>query len=328
MREDGTLPPVYPEVFFVRIRRLSALSAAALAVLVLAGCGSAAPEATPTSTDAGADLCAVAAPSGDVAGSVTVEGAVGEAAEATFTAPLEVTDAQRNVLVEGDGTAISDGDYVSYALAIFDASTGEKAQEGGFGDAPLPAMPITIGSGPDTFFGCATEGSRIVVTTPATESGSAMVYVIDVLGVTPADEWCAVTEPGDVFPTVEFSADGVPTVTIPDGDAPAGVELEVLKEGDGATVEPGDNVTVNYTGVKWSDGAVFDSSFERGEPATFATTGVVTGFQRALEGQKVGSTVVVSMAPACGYGEAGSSDHELAGETLVFVVEIIETAAQ
>ena len=64
----------------------------------------------------------------------------------------------------------------------------------------------------------------------------------------------------------------------------------------------------------------------RGEPATFATTGVVAGFKSALEGQTVGSTVVVAMPPVCGYGEAGSSQHELAGETLVFVVDILETA--
>ncbi|MHC2997808.1 FKBP-type peptidyl-prolyl cis-trans isomerase [Microbacterium sp. HJ5] len=308
----------------MRIRPLAALSVAALSALLLAGCSSAAPEATPTADATGADLCASAAPDGDVVGTITVGGEVGESATAEFTAPLEVESAERTVVVEGDGTAIADGDYVSYALAVFDASTGESLQEAGFGDAPLPAMPITIGSGADAYFGCATEGSRIAMTVPASGEGAAQIYVIDVLEVTPADEWCAVTEPGPDFPSVEFSGEGVPTVTIPDADAPADVQLEVLEEGDGDVVEPGDSVTVNYTGVKWSDGSVFDSSWESGTPATFTTTGVVTGFQRALEGQTVGSTVLVSMPPACGYGEAGSSEHELAGETLVFVVNIIE----
>lgn len=306
----------------MRIRPLAALTLAAVSAVLLAGCSSAAPSASPTST-AGADLCASAVAGGDVVDTITVSGEVGESATAEFTAPLEVTDLERTVAVEGDGTQIADGDYVSYALAIFDATTGEELQSGGFGDAPLPAMPIGVGTGPDQFFGCATAGSRIVMTVPASSSGNAQVYVIDVLDVTPADAWCAVTEPGDDFATVEFDADGKPTVTIPDAEAPEGVQLEVLTEGDGDVVEEGDSVTVNYTGVKWSDGTVFDSSWDRGEPATFSTTGVVTGFQRALEGQKVGSTVLVSMAPACGYGEAGSSEHELAGETLVFVVNII-----
>ena len=309
----------------MRIRPLAALSLAAVAAVLLAGCSTASPSASPTST-AGGDLCSSAVASGAVSDAVTVTGEVGESAAAEFTAPLEVTELERTVAVEGDGTQIGDGDYVSYALAVFDASTGEELQSAGFGDAPLPAMAIGVGTGPDQFFGCATAGSRIVVTVPASSSGAAQVYVIDVLDVTAADAWCAVTEPSGDFATVEFSAEGVPTITIPATDPPEGVQLEVLTEGDGAVVEPGDSVTVNYTGVKWSDGTVFDSSWDRGEPATFETTGVVTGFQRALEGQKVGSTVLVSMAPACGYGEAGSSEHELAGQTLVFVVNIIEAA--
>ncbi|WP_137846358.1 FKBP-type peptidyl-prolyl cis-trans isomerase [Microbacterium sp. 2FI] len=310
----------------MRIRPLAALSVAVLSALVLAGCASGAPESEPTPTDTAATgLCEVAAPTGEVVESITVTGEVGVSASAEFTAPLTIESAERTVVVEGEGDPIEDGDYVSYALAVFDATTGESVQEGGFDGVGLPPMPITLGSGADTFFGCATEGSRIAMTVPDAGSG-AQVYVIDVLDVIPADEWCAVTEPGDDFPTVEFSAEGIPTVTIPDADAPTEVQLEVLEEGDGDVVQPGDSVTVNYTGVKWSDGTVFDSSFERGEPATFQTTGVVTGFQRALEGQAVGSTVLVSMPPACGYGEGEINADDLVGETLVFVVEIIETA--
>jgi hypothetical protein len=314
--------------FSVRIRPLVALSTVALATVLLAGCAGGGGDATPTPTEtsAGADLCSVAAPQGDVVDSVTVSGDVGQSATAEFAVPLEVASAERAVAVEGDGAAISDGDYVSYALAIFDATTGESVQQGGFADAPLPPLPITVGSGPDAFFGCATEGSRVVVAVPPTEQGGALVYVIDVLGVTAADEWCVPGEPGESFPTVEFSAEGVPTVTVPATEPPAEVQLEVLEEGDGDIVQPGDSVTVDYTGVKWSDSTVFDSSWERGKTETFTTDGVVPGFKGALEGQAVGSTVLVAMPPACAYGEAGTSEHELAGESLVFVVEIVETA--
>lgn len=314
----------------MRIRPLAALSIAALSAVLLAGCAGSAPGSTPAPTDtsAASDLCAVAVPEGDVAASISVSGEVGELPTVEFAAPLEFTTAERVVAVEGDGTQIADGDYVTYARVVYDAATGEQVQAAGFDDAPLPPQQVTIGSGADAYFGCATEGSRLVVITPESQSGGALVNVIDVLEVTPADAWCAATEPGDVFPTVEYSADGIPTVTIPEGDAPEGVQLEVLEEGDGATVEPGDTVTVNYTGVKWSDGSVFDSSYERGEPATFQTTGVVAGFKRALEGQKVGSKILVTMSPSCGYGEAGSSEHELAGETLVFALEIIEVKEQ
>lgn len=313
----------------MRIRPLAAMSVAVLSALLLAGCagsGDTGSTPSPTTSTASADLCSVAAPSGDVVTSVTVSGEVGEAPVVEFAAPLAVESAERTVAVEGDGAAIADGDYVSYALAVYDATTGEVAQEAGYDGATQPPMQITIGSGADAFFGCATEGSRIVMTVPAANGSGPYVYVIDVLEVIPAAEWCAATEPGDEFPTATFADDGAPTITVPAADPPADVQLEVLTEGDGEVVESGDSVTVNYTGVKWSDGTVFDSSWEKGQPATFSTTGVVTGFQRALEGQKVGSTVLVVIPPACGYGEGEINATDLTGETLVFVVNIIETA--
>ena len=82
---------------------------------------------------------------------------------------------------------------------------------------------------------------------------------------------------------------------------------------------------MQYTGVKWSDGSVFDSSWENGAPASFQTTGVVDGFRQALEGQTVGSQVLVVIPPALGYGEGEINDDDLVGETLVFVVDILGT---
>ncbi|NKF33004.1 hypothetical protein HER21_42010, partial [Pseudomonas sp. BGM005] len=93
---------------------------------------------------------------------------------------------------------------------------------------------------------------------------------------------------------------------------------------DGPVVASGDLVTVQYRGVKWSDGSEFDSSWSRdAAPAQFPTTGVVTGFKAALEGQKVGSQVIVTMPPRDGYGEGEINENDLVGESLVFVVDIL-----
>ena len=62
-------------------------------------------------------------------------------------------------------------------------------------------------------------------------------------------------------------------------------------------------MTVCYMGVDGRDGKVFDSAYERGSPAQFSLDGVVPGFQKAIAGQKVGSTVGVAMIPADGYPE-------------------------
>lgn len=309
----------------MRIRPLAALSAAALAAVLLAGCSSdpdASNTAEPDETAAGSDLCSVAVPSGDISDSIVVEGEFGEPADATFEAPLEIPSAERTVVIEGDGEPIADGDLVDYAMTIFDAETGEAAVTDGYDTAILP-VPVSVGSGADQFFGCATVGSRIVMALPAAETSPASVWVLDVLGTAPTAAWGEPQEPVEGMPTVELDADGAPTITLPGGDAPEGVEVAVLKEGDGPVVGEGDLVLVQYTGVKWSDGSVFDSSWERGAPTSFQTTGVVAGFQQALEGQTVGSQVLVVMSPEFGYG--ASEGHELQQETLVFVVDILGT---
>mgnify|MGYP001038557600 CR=1 FL=1 len=310
----------------MRIRPLAALSALALSAIVLAGCsGSGTPDA---SASGSAALCDAAAPSGAASDSVGVEGEVGTVSTATFTPGLEVEELERSVLDEGDGDALKDGDYVQYALSAFSADTGERLGDVGYVDGELLPQPVTSDQSIGQILGCATVGSRLALTFPASQDQSgadvaAQVYIVDVLGVTPLAAWGAEQAPVDGFPTVELADNGAPTITLPEGDAPTAVEIEVLKKGDGATVNSGDTVLVQYTGVKWSDGAVFDSSWDRGAPASFTTTGVVDGFRQALEGQTVGSQVVVVIPPEFGYGAV--EGNELQNETLVFVVDILAT---
>jgi len=306
----------------VRVRPLLALSIAAVSAVLLAGCSSAsAPDATPSETLA-TDLCGSASDAGAASDAVSATGDIGVAPAVTFAAPLTVDSLQRTVVTAGTGPSIQDGDYVSYALTAVDTTTGQTQETIGYADSPVQPIQITTGSGVDQYFGCATVGSRIVIAQPGNGQNPAEVLVIDVLGVTDPAAWCAAEDPTVPLPTVTFDASGAPQIAIPAGGTPpTAVALETLTEGDGPVVQSGDSVTVNYAGVKWSDGSVFDSSWQRGEPASFTTTGVVAGFQKALEGQKVGSTELVVIPPACGY--AGTSNTDLASETLVFVVDII-----
>ncbi|MCD2169325.1 FKBP-type peptidyl-prolyl cis-trans isomerase [Microbacterium sp. JC 701] len=79
---------------------------------------------------------------------------------------------------------------------------------------------------------------------------------------------------------------------------------------------------MQYTGALYDGGTVFDSSWQRGEPAQFVTNQVVDGFRQALEGQTVGSQVVVVIPPASGYGDQAQGEIP-ANSTLVFVVDIL-----
>lgn len=314
----------------MRLRPAVFLSALALSAVALAGCsGEPTPEETPAATGEPTDVCAAALPSGASSEAVTVEGEPGAKPTIALDGPLEISAPERTVVAEGDGEAIELGQIIEYALTVFDATTGDELQSIGYESAALPE-PLAMDSGTAQLFGCAPIGSRIVATVPGSgEEQPATVYVLDLLGNdTPTAAWGEPQEPVEGQPTVELAEDGAPEITLPDAEPPAETEVTTLKEGDGAEVQSGDGVLVQYTGVKWSDGSVFDSSWERGVAAPMSTTGVVVGFQKALEGQTVGSQVLVTMPPADGYG--ASEGHELQEETLTFVVDILasQTAPQ
>jgi len=312
----------------VRLRSAVLLSSVALAALALTGCsGDPAPEATPTSTaGAAGDLCGAALGEGASTDGLTVGGEVGATPTLDATLPLEIAEPSRLVVTEGDGDELAEGDWFEYSMAIFDATTGELAQAGGFGEHMVP-IQASAQSGVGQLIGCATVGSRIAVTIPGSEQGAAAVYVIDVNDVVdlPTKAWGEDQTPVDGQPTVKLAKDGAPTITLPDTDAPTETVVTTLKKGDGAVVESGQDVLAQYTGVKWSDGSVFDSSWERGTPAPFNTAQVVAGFTKALEGQTVGSQVLVTMPPADGYGSVPG--HELEKETLTFVVDILDAGS-
>lgn len=120
-----------------------------------------------------------------------------------------------------------------------------------------------------------------------------------------------------------------PKITVP---APWGIDktrVKVLDAGDGATVPKGAPVTVSYHGVNGRTGETFDSSWQDGEatPITFSLDGVVAGFRKGLQGQKVGSRVLIAMPGKDGYDEQGGSGDGtiMVGDTLIFVVEIEAT---
>jgi peptidylprolyl isomerase len=100
-------------------------------------------------------------------------------------------------------------------------------------------------------------------------------------------------------------------------------QVQTLTPGSGPVVAPNAQVSVCYMGVNGRDGSVFDSSYERGEAADFPLTGVVPGFQKAIAGQKVGSTVAVAMISADGYPNGQPRAGIEPGDSLVFAIKIL-----
>jgi FKBP-type peptidyl-prolyl cis-trans isomerase FklB len=106
-----------------------------------------------------------------------------------------------------------------------------------------------------------------------------------------------------------------------------GLQYKVVKAGTGRTPAASDTVTVNYRGTL-VDGTEFDSSYKRGEPATFPVAGVIPGWTEALQLMKEGEQVQLVIPPDLGYGERGAGGVIPPGATLVFDVELISVAPQ
>lgn len=104
---------------------------------------------------------------------------------------------------------------------------------------------------------------------------------------------------------------------------PSGLQYEVLEEGTGAQPTAADQVKVHYTG-KLIDGTVFDSSVERGEPATFGVTQVIPGWVEALQLMKAGAKWRLFIPSALAYGPNGAGGVIGPNQTLIFDVELLE----
>lgn len=103
----------------------------------------------------------------------------------------------------------------------------------------------------------------------------------------------------------------------------SGLQYKVEKEGKGAQPKASDTVTVNYRG-RLIDGREFDSSYKRGQPATFPVSGVIKGWTEALQLMKVGSKHQLFIPANLAYGERGAGRDIEPNSTLIFDVELLD----
>ncbi|MBU6329298.1 MAG: FKBP-type peptidyl-prolyl cis-trans isomerase [Acidobacteria bacterium] len=121
-------------------------------------------------------------------------------------------------------------------------------------------------------------------------------------------------------------ADSKPSITIPAGEPPAELILEDLEVGAGTEAVSGTNVTVHYVGVAWSDGRQFDASWDRNDTFSFRLGAgqVISGWDQGVAGMRVGGRRSITIPPHLGYGAAGAGGVIKGGETLVFVVDLLD----
>lgn len=121
---------------------------------------------------------------------------------------------------------------------------------------------------------------------------------------------------GDTFRAQNAGKEGVTVLE-------SGVQYEVLSSGEGDMPAAEDTVVAHYHGTL-IDGTVFDSSVDRGEPATFPLNRVIEGWQKALTKMRIGDKWKIVIPPELGYGANGVGDAIGPNATLVFEVELLE----
>ncbi|RNL63880.1 FKBP-type peptidyl-prolyl cis-trans isomerase [Arthrobacter oryzae] len=254
-----------------------------------------------------------------------------------FDKPLDVTETTVKVVTEGDGEVVKENQIVNISIIAFNGTDGSTLEDT-FPSDPEPlelneelktGSPIIygafVGAKVGSYLALAAPGQAAAEGTEGAQAKPTQLLVVKVLSVKDAPKSLdgpagdPVSPPAGL-PTVKDNDKGVPEINVDGVAAPTALIAQDLIKGTGPEVKETDTLTVNYVGVALDGGKVFDSSFDRGEKATFPLTGVIKGWTQGLTGKTVGSRVLLVIPKDLAYGDEGQGD---AKGDLVFVVDIL-----
>jgi FKBP-type peptidyl-prolyl cis-trans isomerase len=281
---------------------------------------------------------------GSALNGVSVKGS-GTSTTVTVAKGFEADKSATKVLKQGTGATVKDGDSVKVNYIAVNGRTGKT-----FDSSYKTGQPYTVQLSKDKAlpgFIKALVGNKVgarVVTAVAPIDGFAtdraeldllksdtMVFYFDIESKTASTATGKkVALPAD-FPSIVLK-DGHPAGFKKTASTPATLAtngLAVAIDGGGASagklVPKGGTVVAHYVGQVFPDGAVFDSSWDRGEPATFQLSAVIKCWQDLLPGQAIGSRVVLECPAADAYGDSPPQGSTIkAGDSLLFAVDILD----
>jgi peptidylprolyl isomerase len=312
------------------VRRIIALLLP-LALLV-AGCASTPSAPTPSSAGQVAALDSLKVTPGDKAPAVD------------FAKPLAVNEQTIKVVQNGDGDAVKAGQTVEISYVALNGADGSVLEDT-FSSGSTEKLELSdevksgnaavyngfVGAKVGSYLAYAVPGQASQAQADASQSASpsaapSTLLVIKVVSAkdTPQPlskpEGDTVTDLPAGLPKVTQDDKGVPQIDVAGAAKPTALVSQDLIKGHGDTVKETDSIVANYVGVNLSDGTKFDSSYDRGQSATFSLQGVIQGWTKGLAGKTVGSRVLLVIPAALAYGDQGQGQ---AKGDLVFVVDIL-----
>jgi peptidylprolyl isomerase len=117
-----------------------------------------------------------------------------------------------------------------------------------------------------------------------------------------------------------------PEIEFPASPPPEDLVITDISVGEGAEATSGSTVTAHYVGVAHSTGEEFDASYNRGEPLSFrlGVGQVIAGWDQGIEGMRVGGRRQLVIPPQLAYGDRGAGGAIGPGETLIFMVDLVD----
>jgi peptidylprolyl isomerase len=273
----------------------------AIALLTLVGCS--APAAEPAT--------------------VTVTGEPGAAPTITYLTPLQVDKTRTEQIWPGTGAELVEGAPVLIDFWLEDATDATLVKES-YTTNPTAMLLTEEDLGKDLYETLRGQqvGARMLQISPGSGEGATDYPTVTVVDVLPTRADGEPKPPRADLPAVTLDASGAPTITPTGTEPPTTLVAQPLIRGSGEQVAASDVVTVQYTGFAWTTGEAFDSTWTHGLPVSFSLQDV-QAWAEGLVDQPVGSQVMLVVPPTYALGVTESE--ELAGQTVVFVVDILAT---
>lgn len=280
---------------------------------------------------------------------ITAKGKLGEKPTISFKTPFKVTNNSYQIVQNGDGDYAKDGQKLCIQQIVLDPKTGKEVQStwetGADCTATLSSKNMqanfyklfkSMKINSTVAMGITSQASSQKSSSSSSSSSTQQQVTAYLMALTLVSaktiptraEGTTVDNIDPALPKITLAKNGQPSINadnLKKYKSDGQLKVQTLIEGKGAQVTEKSTITAHYVGWVLGGDAKkpFDSSWARGDSATFNLQQVIKGWTQGLAGQKVGSQVLLIIPPDFGYG-AQAQKNIPANSTLVFVVDILD----